>query len=419
MSVLNSNNSNNFNSELNKVNTRNVKKKPKPLPLMHIKMPDSIKLIDFKSNYILYSTEFLDSVSFGIIEFPKGKVILVKNFPSFSGSTTIISSIALSPLGTYYAVGIMEKDSNKTEYTIIFGKIKEVNKFIFKSKGKIYSLEFSPDENYLVICLESYIEIYNLNKTTNNKSTYSPLSNINNSISFNLYNSINSINSTSLTEAVSFSPDSSLLAYNSGRFLKIWDVSTKNLMATFDKYFGIIKMICFSPNNKFIAAFTKYYDFIIWNLETLSIVSRIIEDYPGKLLSIIFSLDSTKILTASFIKGEYYDTHNLVVKSWNVENGQKINTITGYYEKRHIISASFSEDRRYICYTYGNSIKSLNIEYLQAGGKKIKSKKQINTFKKSDLIKISKKHDISLQTKDKSAKTKLQLFNSLKRKKLI
>ena len=59
----------------------------------------------------------------------------------------------------------------------------------------------------------------------------------------------------------------------------------------------------------------------------------------------------------------------------------------------------------------------------QNGGKvkKINSKsnKLINNFKKSDLVKIAKKYNISLKTKDGAVKSKEQLFKSLKRKKLI
>lgn len=51
--------------------------------------------------------------------------------------------------------------------------------------------------------------------------------------------------------------------------------------------------------------------------------------------------------------------------------------------------------------------------------KKEKSKKLIDAYKKNDLTNIAKMNNISLKTKDNKAKTKLQLFNSLKRKKLI
>jgi len=45
--------------------------------------------------------------------------------------------------------------------------------------------------------------------------------------------------------------------------------------------------------------------------------------------------------------------------------------------------------------------------------------KLIDTFLKTDLEKIAKKHNVSLKTRDGKIKTKEQLFNSLKRKSLI
>jgi hypothetical protein len=50
---------------------------------------------------------------------------------------------------------------------------------------------------------------------------------------------------------------------------------------------------------------------------------------------------------------------------------------------------------------------------------KPKKVKLIDTFLKTDLVKIAKKHDVSLKTKDGNLKTKEQLFDSLKRKKLV
>jgi hypothetical protein len=45
--------------------------------------------------------------------------------------------------------------------------------------------------------------------------------------------------------------------------------------------------------------------------------------------------------------------------------------------------------------------------------------KEIDTFKKPQLEKIAKKHDISLKGRDGKLKTKEQLFKSLKRKNLV
>jgi WD40 repeat protein len=72
----------------------------------------------------------------------------------------------------------------------------------------------------------------------------------------------------------------------------------------------------------------------------------------------------------------------------------------------------------YILTTHNKMIKRWDFSGIlpQSGGKK---KKLIDRFKKSDLIKIAKMHNLSLKTRDDKVKTKLQLFRSLKRKNLI
>jgi len=53
--------------------------------------------------------------------------------------------------------------------------------------------------------------------------------------------------------------------------------------------------------------------------------------------------------------------------------------------------------------------------FSQGGGKK----KEITTYKKPELVKLAIKHKVSLKTREKTIKTKKQLFDSLKRKKVI
>jgi hypothetical protein len=67
----------------------------------------------------------------------------------------------------------------------------------------------------------------------------------------------------------------------------------------------------------------------------------------------------------------------------------------------------------------GSSIYS-NLQ-LKIGGKSKKKstkKKQVDIYKKDKLVKMAKKHGIKLSLKGVK-RTKIQLFNSLKRKKLI
>ena len=70
---------------------------------------------------------------------------------------------------------------------------------------------------------------------------------------------------------------------------------------------------------------------------------------------------------------------------------------------------------------HNNQVIMEEQSFMNGGSKQKKSpkKKQIDTYTKAELVKIAKKNDVSLKTPQKEVKTKLQLFESLKRKKLI
>ncbi len=67
----------------------------------------------------------------------------------------------------------------------------------------------------------------------------------------------------------------------------------------------------------------------------------------------------------------------------------------------------------------GSSIYSnLQLKIGGKGKKKSTKKKQIDSYTKDKLVKMAKKHGIKLSSKGVK-RTKIQLFNSLKRKKMI
>jgi len=65
-----------------------------------------------------------------------------------------------------------------------------------------------------------------------------------------------------------------------------------------------------------------------------------------------------------------------------------------------------------------NIYSNLQLKIGGKGKKKSTKKKQIDTYTKDKLVKMAKKHGIKLSSKG-IKRTKIQLFNSLKRKKLI
>jgi hypothetical protein len=85
-----------------------------------------------------------------------------------------------------------------------------------------------------------------------------------------------------------------------------------------------------------------------------------------------------------------------------------------------LFSGIYDEDR--VNYSNTPNIFFNNL-YSQNGSSKLKKSipkvKEIDSYKKEDLEKIAKKHNVSLKTKDGKLKTKEQLFKSLKRKDLL
>jgi LAS superfamily LD-carboxypeptidase LdcB len=77
-----------------------------------------------------------------------------------------------------------------------------------------------------------------------------------------------------------------------------------------------------------------------------------------------------------------------------------------------------------------SDLMSQSTDSKMMGGKNLKKKvipkktpqkkvKEIDTYKKPQLEKIAKKHDVNLKTREGKVKTKKQLFDSLKRKELV
>ena len=145
--------------------------------------------------------------------------------------------------------------------------------------------------------------------------------------------------------------------------------------------------------------------------------------------SVAYSPDGRNIVSGSADKS---------VKVWDADTnstsyGACVATVEGH--SGEVRSVSFSPDgKNIVSGSFDNTIKIWTLPAeLQNGGKKNKiknkittkkdksdkPKKLIDTLKKSELVKIAKIHDVSLKTRDDKVKTKLQLFNSLKRKKLI
>jgi WD40 repeat protein len=233
---------------------------------------------------------------------------------------------------------------------------------------RVISLDFS--ENRLVSCSKNFIKIWDYNDTSNNV------------ISFNGHD----------LESVVFTPDGTNILFCTKKLIECWDSNfTKNLFKI--SYTKEINAMAISPDGKLIAAGTSDNYILVWDFISQNLILKgrmIIKNNSKKnnssfqrLTSIAFSPDSRKIISGNL---------NSYIQIWEIPSSE-------------IPSSEIPSSEIPL------SAPSLN----HLGGKK----KLINLYKKPDLIKLAKKYGISLKTKTKTLKTKLQLFNSLKRKKLI
>jgi WD40 repeat protein len=276
----------------------------------------------------------------------------------------------------------------------------------------ILSVAFSPDSNYIASGgLGKSIHVWNA-------VTYESLYKLG-----GIFNrdGLSKLGHNEQVNSVAFSPNSQYIASGSNDgTIKIWEFkqpkknvgSIRTLESMFGRKFRDILSVAFSDDGKKLVSVVRADGIMLWGLDPdprarpiYGMFTRL--NHPDDFLPYSVAVYNKYIVGGA----------DNFIGIWN-QDGNLLHKLKGL-EGNIINSVTVSKDGNYIAASsYEGIIKrwDLTRKLTQSGGKK---KKLIDRFKKSDLIKIAKMHNLSLKTRDDKVKTKLQLFRSLKRKNLI
>jgi len=193
--------------------------------------------------------------------------------------------------------------------------------------------------------------------------------------------------------------------------IKVWDPENgtciKTIQPTTTREYSDFDSVSFCPinSNLIVSIFNKNL-LQIWDINGTYIANlTIMDNYPNiRFESVAWSPDGNNIVAGldKWDNRSYScnpeDQNCGLIKMWNVSS---LLTQTGGKKQGKKATLKKAPLKK-------APLKKAN-----------KIKKLIDTYKKSDLVKIAKKHEVSLKTRDDKVKTKLQLFNSLKRKGLL
>ena len=150
--------------------------------------------------------------------------------------------------------------------------------------------------------------------------------------------------------AVSFSPDGTLLASGGGEgfqedgTVKLWDVATKQNIATLYGHTGAINSVAFSPDGKTLASGSRDGTVKLWDVATKQNIATF-KHAVGGVASVSFSPDGKTLASAS-LSFSFFDANldDGTVELWDVATKQNIATLQVIATSVAFSSVAFSPD---------------------------------------------------------------------------
>ncbi|PMB46335.1 hypothetical protein CEN39_26055, partial [Fischerella thermalis CCMEE 5201] len=193
----------------------------------------------------------------------------------------------------------------------ILAQIQQKNSFGDSSAFTSTSFAFSPDGKTIVLSSDNTIKLWDL--TTGQV--------------------IKTLSGNESEKTMVFSPDGKIIASGGyDKTIKLWDVTTGKVVKTLSHQNNSIYELIFSPDGKILASRSINNIIQLWDLTTGKVIKSFSE-HTDLVNSIVFSPDG-KILAS----GSSDDT----IKLWDVTTGKAIKTLTGHVDR--VTSVAFSPD---------------------------------------------------------------------------
>lgn len=135
-----------------------------------------------------------------------------------------------------------------------------------------------------------------------------------------------------LVSSVAFSPSSRLLASDSRNRIKLWDVTTGQLLRTLAGHADLINSVAFSPDGRLLASGSRDDTIKLWEVATGQEV-RTLSGHAGSVNSVAFSPDGRLLASGS---------SDTTIKLWEVATGSLVRTLSGHIYG--VNSVAFSPD---------------------------------------------------------------------------
>lgn len=193
----------------------------------------------------------------------------------------------------------------------ILAQIQQKNSFGDSSAITSTSFAFSPDGKTIVFSSDNTIKLWDL--TTGQV--------------------IKTLSGNESEKTMVFSPDGKIIASGGyDKTIKLWDVTTGKVVKTLSSQNNSISELIFSPDGKILASRSLDNIIQLWDLTTGKVIKSLSE-HTDLVNSIVFSPDG-KILAS----GSSDDT----IKLWDVTTGKAIKTLAGHVDR--VTSVAFSAD---------------------------------------------------------------------------